>query len=147
MGFDGIPRVDKSRENQPWIFIGKWSGNWSFWPPDARANSLEKTLMLGKIEGRRRRGQQTMRWLDDMTDSVDVSLSKIWETVKDREAWHAIVCGVLKSQIWLRTEQQQRKPEILFSYHITRTTITRTKITRTIFMSHYIENNAAFMDK
>ena len=63
-----------------------------------RANSLEKTLMLGKIEGRRRRGQQTMRWLDDMTDSVDVSLSKIWETVKDREARHAVVHGIAKSQ-------------------------------------------------
>ena len=90
-----------------------------------RANSFEKTLMLGKIEGRRRRGRQRMKWLGGITNSMDMSLDKFWELVMDREAWHAAVRGVAKS--WTQLSDRTEMIQFLALYQVLESPQNKTK--------------------
>ena len=95
--------------NQPWIFIGRTAAKTEvpkLWPPMQIADSLEKILMLGKTEGKRRRGQQRMKWLDSIINTKYMNLNKLWEIVEDRGAWHTAIHGVAKIGHDLATEQQ-----------------------------------------
>ena len=90
--------------NQSWLFLGRTNAETEtpiIWPPDAKNWLIRKDYLLRKIEGRRRKGQQRMRWLEGMTDSMYISLSMLWEFVMDREAWRVVVHGITKSWIWL----------------------------------------------
>ena len=105
--------------NQPWIFIGRTDSEADIlilWPLNVKSWLFEKTLMLGKIEGRRRRGQPRMRRLDGITDSIDMNLCKLHEIVKDRGAYHAAVHGVTKS--WIQLTDWATTETILLFYFI-----------------------------
>ena len=103
-----------SKRNQPWTLIGRTDAEAEaeaeapiFWPPDAKSWLIGKTLMLGKIESKRRRGKQEMRWFNGITESKDMNLSKLWEIIENREAWHAAVHGVAKS--WTQLSNRTTK--------------------------------------
>ena len=117
LNFKEIKPVN-SKGNQPWIFIGRSVAEVEapiLWPLDAKSYLIGKPLMLGKIEGESRRGQQGIRWLDSITNSLDMNLSKLQEIVQDRGAWCVIVHGITRVKHHLVTEQQRNWIVILFT--------------------------------
>ena len=118
LGLQGIKPVNP-KENYPWIFIGRTDNEAetpTFWPLMWNNDSLEKTLMLGKTEGKRRRGQRRMRWLDSIANSRDVSKNKLQQLVNDTEAWCAAVHGITKNQTWVSYWTEPKKLRNTWEY-------------------------------
>ena len=111
--------ISNVKGNQPWIFIGKPDAEaeaLGFWSTDANSQLIGKVPILGKIEGRRRRGHQRLRWLDGITDAMDMNLGKLWEMVRVREAWPAAIHGVTRS--WTQLGDWPTTGQLSHSYHL-----------------------------